>query len=947
VSLGINTNIDALNALRNLGTTSCAFSESVRKLSSGLRINTAADDAAGLAIATRLASQVSGLDQAGRNAQDGVSMIQTAEGALSQVQTMLQRIRELSVEAANGTLSQTDAQSADAEITALASEITRTARTTSFNGHNLLDGSLGKTASASGLNAITGALPNGVTTPIEAGSLAGGTYTLTAATSASPGAASTIGGASGLGTSNDPAGFSASTAIDDATSGLLTQTGGGGNSVSGISNLGAGLGGVTSFTAGTLNSDTYALAITSAGQAATIGDKNTLTTVTGATAIDSVTAGLATATGISSFTAPTAVNFGSALIGDGFGTMVNQGLTTGGNLAPGQWILHSTSWGTQAKAAVYTLQRPDGSGVINLTNTNGVLTDAASGFHLDISGLTGTIQGSDVGIWLNLTAQALPTSFTAPTAVNFGSALIGDGFGTMVNQGLTTGGNLAPGQWILHSTSWGTQAKAAVYTLQRPDGSGVINLTNTNGVLTDAASGFHLDISGLTGTIQGSDVGIWLNLGQNSGVDTGTAANRSITLTDAFGGVSSIALSQGETFQQVADAINTAAAGSGQAKLAASVGAHGLVITNAGVSANSSSKISVAGAKNTLTGLGFLMPTGTSTSGGGNPADTVYTAGTTPVTATGSAATATLTDQGSSGQATLFMTGAGDVFTDAGTGFRIDLSAATGGTLVNVQSALLTVGSSAHAGVDTTASQSITLTDETGANAAVTLAAGETFQQVIDAINATGLGLQASFGSGGIKLTSTGSRLAASIGVQGSDDALRGLGFEAADGATPSTANSTIVTGSVGTASSPTGGPMVLTLTGTSSPIALTGNGGVYSDGGSGFRIDLSGASSLSAGSATITVAGTGATFQIGANRATPSASPSATLAPAPSAGHGDRGFTTATNSGIGIAAAAGSLITATDTAIRPSAPCAPTYGAVENRLNHTVASIGVASLRT
>jgi flagellin len=836
VSLDINTNIDALNALRNLGTTSCAFSESVRKLSSGLRINTAADDAAGLAIATRLASQVSGLDQAGRNAQDGVSMIQTAEGALSQVQTMLQRIRELSVEAANGTLSQTDAQSADAEITALASEITRTARTTSFNGHNLLDGSLGKTASASGLNAITGALPNGVTTPIEAGSLAGGTYTLTAATSASPGAASTIGGASGLGTSNDPAGFSAGTAIDDATSGLLTQIGGGGNSVSGISNLGAGLGGVTSFTAGTLNSDTYALAITSAGQAATIGDKNTLTTVTGATAIDSVTAGLATATGIS--------------------------------------------------------------------------------------------------------------SFTAPTAVNFGSALIGDGFGTMVNQGLTTGGNLAPGQWILHSTSWGTQAKAAVYTLQRPDGSGVINLTNTNGVLTDAASGFHLDISGLTGTIQGSDVGIWLNLGQNSGVDTGTAANRSITLTDAFGGVSSIALSQGETFQQVADAINTAAAGSGQAKLAASVGAHGLVITNAGVSANSSSKISVAGAKNTLTGLGFLMPTGTSTSGGGNPADTVYTAGTTPVTATGSAATATLTDQGSSGQATLFMTGAGDVFTDAGTGFRIDLSAATGGTLVNVQSALLTVGSSAHAGVDTTASQSITLTDETGANAAVTLAAGETFQQVIDAINATGLGLQASFGSGGIKLTSTGSRLAASIGVQGSDDALRGLGFEAADGATPSTANSTTVTGSVGTASSPTGGPMVLTLTGTSSPIALTGNGGVYSDGGSGFRIDLSGASSLSAGSATITVAGTGATFQIGANQGD---TLGVAFGDARTAALGGldaaiAAFTTATNTGTGIAAAAGSLITATDTAIGDVSAMNSGYGAVENRLNDTVATLSVTS---
>ncbi len=111
MSMTINTNIDALNALRNLTTTGTAFSSSVQKLSSGLRINTAADDAAGLSIATKLQSQVTGLNQAQRNAQDGVSMVQTAEGALNQVQTMLQRIRELAVEAGNSTLSSSDAAS--------------------------------------------------------------------------------------------------------------------------------------------------------------------------------------------------------------------------------------------------------------------------------------------------------------------------------------------------------------------------------------------------------------------------------------------------------------------------------------------------------------------------------------------------------------------------------------------------------------------------------------------------------------------------------------------------------------------------------------------------------------------------------------------------------------------------------------------------------------------
>jgi len=196
MSMDINTNIDALNALRNLGTTSTAFSSSVQKLSSGLRINTAADDAAGLAISTKLQSQVTGLNQAQRNAQDGVSMVQTAEGALNQVQTMLQRIRELSVEAANGSLGQSDAQSVNAEITALAAEIDRTANTTKFNGQSLLTGALAvsqdtttglqvsKTAIGSGGDAtITGISVSGAasdTTYTMAGDSTAGTVTLSA-----------------------------------------------------------------------------------------------------------------------------------------------------------------------------------------------------------------------------------------------------------------------------------------------------------------------------------------------------------------------------------------------------------------------------------------------------------------------------------------------------------------------------------------------------------------------------------------------------------------------------------------------------------------------------------------------------------------------------------------------------------------------------------------------
>ena len=123
MSVRINTNIEALNAQRNLSTTAATFAKSVEKLSSGLRINRAADDAAGLAISQKLQAQVTGLNQAQRNAQDGVSMVQTAEGALNEVHSMLQRIRELAVQYKNGTLASTDKAAIVSEVNQLQSEI--------------------------------------------------------------------------------------------------------------------------------------------------------------------------------------------------------------------------------------------------------------------------------------------------------------------------------------------------------------------------------------------------------------------------------------------------------------------------------------------------------------------------------------------------------------------------------------------------------------------------------------------------------------------------------------------------------------------------------------------------------------------------------------------------------------------------------------------------------
>lgn len=137
----INTNIASLNAQRNLNGSQSSLQTSLTRLSSGLRINSAKDDAAGLAISERFTTQIRGMDVAIRNANDGISLAQTAEGAMAEIGNNLQRIRELSVQSANYTNSATDRAALQAEVNQLVSEIDRVANQTNFNGTNLLDGS--------------------------------------------------------------------------------------------------------------------------------------------------------------------------------------------------------------------------------------------------------------------------------------------------------------------------------------------------------------------------------------------------------------------------------------------------------------------------------------------------------------------------------------------------------------------------------------------------------------------------------------------------------------------------------------------------------------------------------------------------------------------------------------------------------------------------------------
>ena len=139
MSLRIQNNVEAFNAHRNLAGTESALATSMERLSSGYRINRAADDAAGLAISERLRGQIGGLDQAQRNSQDAVSMVQTAEGSLTEVHSMLQRVRDLAVQYKNGSLSANDRTAIQSEVNQLASEIERIGTSADFNGTKLLN----------------------------------------------------------------------------------------------------------------------------------------------------------------------------------------------------------------------------------------------------------------------------------------------------------------------------------------------------------------------------------------------------------------------------------------------------------------------------------------------------------------------------------------------------------------------------------------------------------------------------------------------------------------------------------------------------------------------------------------------------------------------------------------------------------------------------------------
>ena len=193
----INTNVMSMTAQRNLGTTSSSLATSMQRLSSGLRVNSAKDDAAGLAISERMNAQVRGLSVAARNANDGISLAQTAEGALGKVGDMLQRMRELAVQSANASNNSSDRTALQAEVTQLRSEIDRVAKTTSFNGTKLLDGTFANATFQVGANAGESISVQG-TADVRAESVGSATFLTTTGMAWAAGTATSAGTITGI-----------------------------------------------------------------------------------------------------------------------------------------------------------------------------------------------------------------------------------------------------------------------------------------------------------------------------------------------------------------------------------------------------------------------------------------------------------------------------------------------------------------------------------------------------------------------------------------------------------------------------------------------------------------------------------------------------------------------------------------------------------------------------
>lgn len=364
----INTNIASLNAQRNLNSSQGSLATSLQRLSSGLRINSAKDDAAGLSISERMGAQIRGLNQAARNANDGISLAQTAEGNLAEIGNVLQRMREIAVQSANDTNTAADRSSLQNEVTQLSSEIDRIATSAQFNGKSLLDGTFGNATFQVGANAG---------------------QSISVSIASAKNAALGIGGAA--------------TVAGSATS-TTARTNAGAMTINGTTVAASTDDGV-SYVAGAQTGDTSAKA------AATAINAQTATTSVSATAVTTVTSGAISAT--------TAIVTGDLFInGTNIGAL-SAAATTADRVTQLVTAINNKSGTTGVTAEVaslttFKLTAADGRN-IDITGNNTVVPTAYAGFN--VGGATAGVGGTAITNYGQITLTAGKAITTAGTVV--------------------------------------------------------------------------------------------------------------------------------------------------------------------------------------------------------------------------------------------------------------------------------------------------------------------------------------------------------------------------------------------------------------------------------------------------------------------------------------------------------------------------------------------------
>ena len=444
----INTNLTSLNSQNSLNKSQSALNTSIQRLSSGLRINSAADDAAGMAIATRMTSQINGITQASRNANDAISLTQTAAGALSSTSDLLQRMRDLAVQSGNSTNSDADRASMQTEVTQLKSEIDRVAQTTNFNGVHLLDGSFSAQSFQVGANATANdkiqmnGIGNMQTTSLGSG--LSGSATLT----------------SGLTTAALAAGDLTLNGVQVGDTAAGTQAGQSADSA-------------------------YALAqaINAVGSQSGVTATANVTVATSITVAGTAPDGSAAAVAANSFTI-NGVSIGAIAIGVAATPLTSPPVAGGPSVPIAQGAnvaeaINKVSSQTGVMASV------DDTGAVKLTSTNGKSID------LQVAGTyTSATMLSDTGLAANAAGSPTTGSGPAATAAN-------DGAGNFTINGVTIGAIAAGGT----AQGQGANTATAINLLTSKTGVSATSDSVTGALTLSAADGRNIDIEdGTTGT---------------------------------------------------------------------------------------------------------------------------------------------------------------------------------------------------------------------------------------------------------------------------------------------------------------------------------------------------------------------------------------------------------------------------------------------------------------